>query len=61
MRYVCQGRGLFGFGSFEDRVGSFEDRVGSFEYRKVAFGWNIDYGLVVEVGLSQLVKIVGEI
>ena len=54
MRYAWQGRGLFGFGSFEDRTSSFEDR-------EVVFGWNIDYGLVVEVGLSQLVKIVGEI
>ena len=51
---MCQGRGLFGFGGFEDRAGSFE-------YRKVAFGRDVDYGLVVEVGLSQLVKIVGEI
>ena len=54
MRYAWQGCGLFGFGGFEDRVGSLE-------YRKVAFGWNIDDGLVVEVGLSQLVKIDGEI
>ena len=45
---------LFGFGGFEDRVGSFDDRA-------VAFGRDIDDGLVVEVGLSQLVKIVGEI
>ena len=45
---------LFGFGGFEDRASSFE-------YRKVAFGWDVDHGLVVEVGLSQLVKIVGEI
>ena len=54
MRYAWQGRGLFGFGGFEDRVGSFDDRA-------VAFGRDIDDGLVVEVGLSQLVKIVGEI
>ena len=35
---------LFGFGGFEDRAGSFE-------YRKVAFGRDVDYGLVVEVRL----------
>ena len=33
----------------------------SFLRLKVAFGRDIDDGLVVEVGLSQLVKIVGEI
>ena len=40
----CVVFGLFGFGSFKDRAGSFE-------YRKVAFGRNIDHGLVVEVRL----------
>ena len=35
--------------------------MGSFDDRAVAFGRDIDDGLVVEVGLSQLVKIVGEI
>ena len=44
MGFVC-GVLLFGFGGFEDGAGSFEDRA-------VAFGWDIDHGLVVENGLS---------